>query len=83
VSSTLAVWIIREHITVRHVRGTLERLVEAGVLDYADVRVVAMKPGDTMEVPAAFRSANGLALPGGLISEADLPAEGLLFVANG
>jgi hypothetical protein len=82
VATTSTVWITRDRVTVQHVRGLLTALEQGGLLDYGEVRIIAMGEGSAVAVPAGFRAPGGTVLPGGMIYEARLPAEGLLFVAD-
>ena len=66
-----SVWVTRETITVRHVRGALDALEKGGMVPYGEVRIVMLREGDGFTAPN-----------GNVIREADLPAQGILIIAD-
>lgn len=79
---TMSVWITRERTTLNHVKGLLEALNQQGLLDYGEVRIIALTEGAAFEIPAGFRLSDNSVLGGGIVREIDLPAEGLLVLPD-
>lgn len=65
------VWVIRDTISVKHVTSLAEELVTQGGLDASLVRIICLKQGE------AWTSGTGTVL-----LEADLPAQGVLFISD-
>lgn len=79
--TTEAVWITRERTTVRHLRGVLEMLEGAEALQYTEVRIIAVGPGAGIEIPPGF-SVRSSVTTGRVVSEEQLPAEGILMLSE-
>jgi len=86
VPATQTVWITRQLTTMRHVRGLLEALVEAGTLDFGEVKIMVVEDGRPLSVPRQLLAPileAGADLSGEAVITADnLPAEGILFIPN-
>lgn len=79
---TQTVWITRQATTMLHVKGLLQALEQLGLLDYGEVRIMAMAEGDAIEIPPGFRLPDDTVLAGGAIMESALPPQGLLLVPD-
>lgn len=66
-----AIWVIRQDIAVRQVRGLLEGLESVGARDYDAVRIMVID------------DEHGFSLPNGVVFTTDnLPAQGFLFLPD-
>lgn len=67
---TTTVWITRERVTVKHIRGLLQGLEEDQALDYSEVRILVV-PDEA-----------AVTTPWGVFTVKSLPPQGLLFVSD-
>ena len=72
-ATTETVWITRERITLRHLRGLIEGLEASEALDYTTIRIM---------VVANEGLAQGVRFGRFVITEDNLPAEGMLIVGE-
>jgi hypothetical protein len=67
---TVTVWITRERVTVKHIRGLLEGLEGEQALDYSEVRILVVSDDAAVTTPW------------GVFTVDTLPPQGLLFVSD-
>lgn len=80
---TTRVWVTRDKVTTRHLRGLLQALEADGALDYDTVQIMTLRDGqpEAVVLDDQFR-VNGQRLPAGSIMWETLPPEGLLAVPD-
>lgn len=78
---TKAVWVCRDHITLRHVKGLMMALERVGALDYTDIHVLPVREDAGVLLPEGnWLQADGKRVSGGALLTLDnLPPQGILL----
>jgi len=81
---TEVVWICRDQVTPRHIKGLGIALERVGALEYTLIRIMAVDETSGAELPdGEWKLPSGVVIQGGeTITTANLPAEGILLVPN-